>query len=759
MVKAWNGFTGDKWKTKVDVQGFIADNYTEYKGDESFLEGPTESTKELWNEIIILKEKEIENGGVLDVDTDVVSRITSHGPGYIIEDKPELEKIVGLQTDKPLKRGLNVYGGIKMAEQALKAYGREISPELHKTFTVHRKTHNDGVFSVYDEDILNARRNKIITGLPDAYGRGRIIPDFRRIALYGVDFLRDEKLKDWQRLAKKTYSEEDIRLREEISEQHKALGELIELGKIYGFDIRRPAETAQEAVQWVYFGFLATTKEDNGAAQGLGRIAEFLDIYIERDINAGILTEKEAQELIDHLVMKARITTQLRTPAYNELFSGDPTWATLTFAGMFDNEKSLVTKNTFRFLQTLYNMGNAPEPNMTLMWSDDLPTGFKNFCAKVSIDTSAIQYENDDVMREYYSSNDVSIACCVSPTAGDTGSSVQYFGARASLPKVLTYAVTGGYDERTRSKVIPGIEPIKGDYLDYDELMENINLTMDWVAETYVRALNVIHYMHDKYAYEAVQFGLLDTELHRMMATGIAGIGLAADSMSAVKYSKVRIVRDESGFPVNYVVEGDQFPTFGNNDKKADEIANMLIKMFVGKLKAQPTYRNSEITTSILTITSNIVYGESTGALFSGQSSEYRGYRKEYTPLSPGANPSYSSPHKGALAALKSVGTIDFEDVKDGASYTWAVHPKALGKTRDEQVENLTMLLDGYFGFDKGHHLNVNVFSKEKLQEMLENPQDYPQATIRVSGYALELSKATDSQIKDLLERVIHGSF
>ena len=759
MEKAWNGFTGDKWKTKVDVQGFIADNYTEYKGDESFLEGPTESTKELWNEIIILKEKELENGGVLDVDTDVVSRITSHGPGYIIEDKPELEKIVGLQTDKPLKRGLNVYGGIKMAEQALKAYDREISPELHKTFTVHRKTHNDGVFSVYDEDILNARRNKIITGLPDAYGRGRIIPDFRRIALYGVDFLRDEKLKDWQKLAKKTYSEEDIRLREEVSEQHKALGELIELGKIYGFDIRRPAETAQEAVQWVYFGFLATVKEDNGAAQGLGRIAEFLDIYIERDINAGILTEKEAQELIDHLVMKARITTQLRTPAYNELFSGDPTWATLTFAGMFDDEKSLVTKNTFRFLQTLYNMGNAPEPNMTLMWSDDLPTGFKEFCAKVSIDTSAIQYENDEVMREYYSSNDVSIACCVSPTAGNTGSSVQYFGARASLPKVLTYAVTGGYDERTRAKVIPGLEPIKGNYLDYDELMEKINLTMDWVAETYVRALNIIHYMHDKYAYEAVQFGLLDTELHRMMATGIAGIGLAADSISAVKYSKVRIVRDESGFPVNYVVEGDQFPTFGNNDKKADEIANMLIKMFVGKLKAQPTYRNSEITTSILTITSNIVYGESTGALFSGQNPEYKGYRTEYTPLSPGANPSYSSPHKGALAALKSVGTIDFEDVKDGASYTWAVHPKALGKTRDEQVENLTMLLDGYFGFDKGHHLNVNVFSKEKLQEMLENPQDYPQATIRVSGYALELSKATDSQIKDLLERVIHGSF
>ena len=759
VEKAWSGFKGTIWKESVDVQDFIAKNYTEYTGDESFLEGATEETKELWNKITQLKEEEIKRGGVLDVDTNVVSRITSHEAGYIIQDNPELEQIVGLQTDKPLKRGLNVYGGIRMAEKALESYGYEIADELHETFTLHRKTHNDGVFDVYDEDIRKARKNKIITGLPDAYGRGRIIPDFRRIALYGVDFLMEQKKRDWEKLQKSTYNEEDIRLREEVSEQYRALGELIELGNIYGFDISRPAETAKEAVQWVYFGFLAMVKEDNGAAQGLGRIAEFLDIYIERDLKNDILTEKEAQELIDHLVMKARITTQLRTPEYNELFSGDPTWATLTFAGMFDEERSLVTKNTFRFLNTLYTMGNAPEPNMTLMWSDKLPQGFKEFCAKVSIDTSAIQYENDDVMREYYCSNDVSIACCVSPTAGDTGASVQYFGARASLPKVLTYAVTGGYDENTREKVIYGLEPIEGEYLQYDELMEKIEHTMDWVAETYVRALNIIHYMHDKYAYEAVQFGLLDTELHRMMATGIAGIGLAADSISAVKYSSVRIVRDKDGFPINYIVEGPQFPTFGNNEKKADDIANMLIKMFVQKLKEQPTYRDAEITTSILTITSNIVYGNSTGALFSGQDPEYKGYRTAYTPLSPGANPSYSSPHKGALAALKSVGSIDFEDVKDGASYTWAVHPKALGKQEETQIKNLVGLLDAYFASDKGHHLNVNVFSRDKLQEMLENPDDYPQATIRVSGYALELAKATDAQIKDLLERVIHGVF
>ena len=646
-----------------------------------------------------------------------------------------------------------------MAETALKSYGYEIDPELDEFYTEHRKTHNQGVFDAYDDDIRMARRAKIVTGLPDAYGRGRIIPDFRRIALYGVDYLMKEKLNDWKSLQAKSYTEDDIRLREEVSTQYRALGKLIELGKIYGFDISRPAETAQEAVQWVYLGFLAMVKEDNGAAQGLGRIAEFLDIYIERDLQEGTLTEKEAQELIDHMVMKARIVRQLRTPDYEALFAGDPTWATLTFAGMLDDEHSLITKNTFRFLQTLYNMGNAPEPNMTLMWSEKLPKGFKDFCAKVSIDTSAIQYENDDVMRDYYGSNDVSIACCVSPTAGDTGSSIQYFGARASLPKILTYAVTGGYDEKTRTKVIEGLEPITDEYLDYDTLMEKIDVVMDWVSETYVRALNIIHYMHDKYAYEAVQFGLLDTKLHRMMATGIAGIGLATDSMSAVKYSKVRVVRDEEGFPIDYVVEGEQFPTFGNNEKAADEIADMLIKKFVGKLKAQPTYRNSEITTSILTITSNIVYGKATGPLFSGQDPKYKGYREEFTPLSPGANPSYSSPHKGALAALKSVGTIDFEDVKDGASYTWAVHPKALGKEVSTQIENLTMLLDGYFANGGGHHLNVNVFSKEGLEEMLRNPENYPQATIRVSGYALELAKATKEQIADLLERVVHGSF
>lgn len=756
MEKAWRGFKGSKWQEGIDIQDFIKHNYTEYVGGDDFLEGPTEATTELWETIVELKKQEIENGGVLDADTSVVSTITSHPAGYIDKD---LEKIVGLQTEKPLKRGLNVYGGIRMAETALKSYGYEIDPELDEFYTEHRKTHNQGVFDAYDDDIRMARRAKIVTGLPDAYGRGRIIPDFRRIALYGVDYLMKEKLNDWKSLQAKSYTEDDIRLREEVSTQYRALGKLIELGKIYGFDISRPAETAQEAVQWVYLGFLAMVKEDNGAAQGLGRIAEFLDIYIERDLQEGTLTEQEAQELIDHMVMKARIVRQLRTPDYEALFAGDPTWATLTFAGMLDDEHSLITKNTFRFLQTLYNMGNAPEPNMTLMWSEKLPKGFKDFCAKVSIDTSAIQYENDDVMRDYYGSNDVSIACCVSPTAGDTGSSIQYFGARASLPKILTYAVTGGYDEKTRTKVIDGLEPITDEYLDYDTLMEKIDVVMDWVSETYVRALNIIHYMHDKYAYEAVQFGLLDTKLHRMMATGIAGIGLATDSMSAVKYSKVRVVRDEEGFPIDYVVEGEQFPTFGNNEKAADEIADMLIKKFVGKLKAQPTYRNSEITTSILTITSNIVYGKATGPLFSGQDPKYKGYREEFTPLSPGANPSYSSPHKGALAALKSVGTIDFEDVKDGASYTWAVHPKALGKEVSTQIENLTMLLDGYFANGGGHHLNVNVFSKEGLEEMLRNPENYPQATIRVSGYALELAKATKEQIADLLERVVHGSF
>ena len=605
MNNAWRGFKGSQWQNGIDVQEFIKDNYTEYVGDDSFLEGPTEATNELWQEIVELKKQEIANGGVLDADTSVVSTITSHPAGYINKD---LEKIVGLQTEKPLKRGLNVYGGIRMAETALKSYGYELDPELDEFYTEHRKTHNQGVFDAYDDDIRMARRNKIVTGLPDAYGRGRIIPDFRRIALYGVDYLKKQKLNDWNALQAKTYTEEDIRLREEVSTQYRALGKLIELGKIYGFDISRPAATAQEAVQWVYLGFLAMVKEDNGAAQGLGRIAEFLDIYIERDLQEGTLTEKEAQELIDHLVMKVRIVRQLRTPEYEALFAGDPTWATLTFAGMLDDNNSLVTKNTFRFLQTLYNMGNAPEPNMTLMWNEKLPKGFKDFCAKVSIDTSAIQYENDDVMRHYYGSNDVSIACCVSPTAGDTGSSIQFFGARASLPKILTYAVTGGYDEKNRSKVIDGLEPITDEYLDYDTLMEKIDVVMDWVATTYVRALNIIHYMHDKYAYEAVQFGLLDTKLHRMMATGIAGIGLATDSMSAVKYSKVRVVRDEDGFPIDYVVEGDQFPTFGNNETEADEIADMLIKKFVGKLKAQPTYSNAEITTSILTITSNIVY-------------------------------------------------------------------------------------------------------------------------------------------------------
>ena len=752
-IKAWEGFKGQKWKEEINIQDFIAHNYTEYLGDETFLEDATEATTILNTKFNQLRLQEMAQNGVLDVDTDIVSTITSHPAGYLDKD---LEKIVGVQTDKPLKKGLNVYGGIRMAEASLNAYGYEIDSELKETFTEHRKTHNQGVFDVYDEDIRKARKNAIITGLPDAYGRGRLIPDYRRIALYGVDYLREQKLADWKDLESRYYSEEDIRLREEVSEQYRALGRLIELGKIYGFDISKPATTAQEAAQWMYFGVLATYKEDNGAAQGLGRIAEFLDIYIERDFALNRLTETGAQEIVDHLVMKCRMLNHLRTPEYDELFSGAPTWVTLTFAGMFDDEKSLVTKNTYRFLHTLYTMGESPEPNMTVMWSSKLPDNFKKYASQVSIDTSAIQYENDDVMREYYNSNDVSIACCVSPTAGDTGSSIQYFGARASLPKILTYAITGGYDESTRAKVIEGIEPYEGEYLEYEEVMERVNYVMDWVAETYIRALNIIHYMHDKYAYEAVQFGLMDTHLHRMMATGMAGIGLATDSLSAVKYSKVRIVRDEDGFPYDYVVEGEQFPTFGNNDEQADAIANELVQLFVEKLRAQPTYRNSEVTTSILTITSNIVYGKALGALFSGQDERYAGYRKAYTPLSPGANPSYTARNDGALASLKSVSKFNFEDVKDGTSYTWAVSPNTLGKEPATQRENLAQILDAYFSNEGGHHLNVNVFTRDRLVEVITNWQEYPQFTLRVSGYALKLGSSTQAQRDDLLERVIH---
>lgn len=589
-------------------------------------------------------------------------------------------------------------------------------------------------------------------------GRGRLIPDYRRIALYGIDYLMEQKLKDWKSLQSKHYSEEDIRLREEVSEQYRALGKLKEMARKYGYDISKPAKDAKEAVQWVYFGLLGTYKQDNGAAQGLGRVAEFLDIYIERDIEEGKITEKEAQELIDHLVLHCRILGHLRTPEYDEIFAGLPTWVTLTFAGMFDDERSLVTKNTFRFLQTLYNMGEAPEPNMTIMWSEKLPKPFKEFCSKVSIDTSSIQYENDDVMRNYYNSNDVSIACCVSPTAGDTGKSHQYFGARASLPKILVYAVTGGYDDMTRAKVIdlPELTPYDKDYLDYEELYKRIEIVMDWVAETYVRALNIIHYMHDKYAYEALQFGLMDTHLERMMATGIAGIGLATDSLSAVKYAKVKVVRDDEGFPISYKVEGEQFPTFGNNDERADEIANKLVEDFVTRLRKQPTYRNSTITTSILTITSNISYGKALGVLFSGDDEKYLGYRKAGTPLSPGANPSYTSPNKGALASLKSVSKFKFEDVQDGASYTWAVSPKTLGKEEDTRISNLVALLDGYFKDKGGHHLNVNVFSRDELEHVIKHWEEYPNYTLRVSGYALRLGNSTQEQREDLLKRVIH---
>ncbi|MGX7145341.1 formate C-acetyltransferase [Facklamia languida] len=754
-MKAWEGFKPGVWMEGIDTQDFIHQNYKEYVGDASFLADATPATKELWQEVVELKEQEQANGGVLDAETKIVSRINAYDAAYLDKD---LEKIVGFQTDKPLKRTLNVYGGLRMAKSALQSYGYELDPEIEKFFSIHRKTHNQGVFDVYDKDIKAARHNKLLTGLPDAYGRGRIIADYRRIALYGVDFLIEQKVQDWQDLEADTYTEEDIRLREEIYDQYRALGELKELAAKYGYDISKPATTAQEAIQWVYFGILATNKEDNGAAQSLGRLDAFFDIYIERDMERGILDEAGAQELVDHFVMKLRLIRQMRTEEYDALFSGDPVWLTMTIAGMKDDQQSLVTKTDFRVLNTLYTIGNAPEPNMTIFWSKQLPQGFKQFATQVSIDTSAIQYENDDVMREYYDSSDVSIACCVSPTAGNTGDSMQFFGARASMPKMLLYAVSGGVDEKTRRKVIPGLEPIEGDYLDYDELMAKLDIVMDWVAKTYVRSLNIIHYMHDKYAYEAIQFALMSTKLHRMMATGIAGISLSADSISAVKYAKVRIIRDEDGFPVDYVVEGDQFPTFGNNDPQADEIATGLVKQFVDKLKTQPTYRDSEITTSLLTITSNIVYGEALGALFTGQDSQYAGYRKAYTPLSPGANPSYTATNKGALASLMSLAKFDFEDVKDGTSYTWAVSPKTLGKEQASQIDNLSHLLDGYFANNGGHHLNVNVHTKEELLDVLDHPEKYPQYTIRVSGYALEIAKATPAQIEDIKHRIIHDS-
>ena len=741
-MEQWQGFKGKTWKTEVDVRDFIQQNYSAYEGNAEFLEGPTEATNELWAQVMDLTKQEMEAGGVLDMDTKVVSTITSHDAGYLNKDK---EQIVGFQTEKPFKRSLQPFGGIRMSEQSAEAYGYEIDPEVSHIFRDYRKTHNQGVFDVYTPEMRNARSNKIITGLPDAYGRGRIIGDYRRVALYGVDFLMQEKLKDFAVLGNGTMSEDIIRLREEMSEQYRALKDLKELGNIYGFDISKPATTAKEAFQWLYLGYLAAVKQQNGAAMSLGRVSTFLDIYIQRDLENGTLTEKEAQEIVDHFVMKLRLVKFARTPDYNELFSGDPTWVTEAIGGMGEDGRTLVTKSSFRFLQTLKNMGTAPEPNLTVLWSTRLPEGFKRFCAHISIATSSIQYENDDVMRPEWG-DDYGIACCVS--AMRIGKQMQFFGARANLAKSLLYAINGGVDEVTRKQIGPKYQPITSEYLDYDEVMEKFDMMNEWVAGMYINILNVIHYMHDKYSYESAQMALHDKEVMRTMATGIAGFSVTIDSLSAIKHAKVKVIRDEHGIAVDFEIEGD-YPKYGNNDDRADEIGVWLLKDFMSKVKKHKTYRDAKHTTSILTITSNVVYGKSTGATPDG--------RKAGVPFAPGANPQHGRDTHGALASLSSVAKIPYRYSLDGISNTFSIVPKALGREDEVQEENLSNMLDGYVR-KGGHHLNVNVFNRETLMDAMEHPENYPQLTIRVSGYAVNFVKLTREQQMDVISRTMHES-
>ena len=741
-MEQWQGFKGKTWKTEVDVRDFIQQNYSAYEGDAEFLEGPTEATNELWAQVMDLTKQEMEAGGVLDMDTKVVSTITSHDAGYLNKDK---EQIVGFQTEKPFKRSLQPFGGIRMSEQSAEAYGYEIDPEVSHIFRDYRKTHNQGVFDVYTPEMRNARSNKIITGLPDAYGRGRIIGDYRRVALYGVDFLMQEKLKDFAVLGNGTMSEDIIRLREEMSEQYRALKDLKELGNIYGFDISKPATTAKEAFQWLYLGYLAAVKQQNGAAMSLGRVSTFLDVYIQRDLENGTLTEKEAQEIVDHFVMKLRLVKFARTPDYNELFSGDPTWVTEAIGGMGEDGRTLVTKSSFRFLQTLKNMGTAPEPNLTVLWSTRLPEGFKRFCAHISIATSSIQYENDDVMRLEWG-DDYGIACCVS--AMRIGKQMQFFGARANLAKSLLYAINGGVDEVTRKQVGPKYQPITSEYLDYDEVMEKFDMMNEWVAGMYINILNVIHYMHDKYSYEDLEMALHDTNVMRTMATGIAGFSVTIDSLSAIKHAKVKVIRDEHGIAVDFEIEGD-YPKYGNNDDRADEIGIWLLKDFMSKVKKHKTYRDAKHTTSILTITSNVVYGKSTGATPDG--------RKAGVPFAPGANPLHGRDTHGALASLSSVAKIPYRYSLDGISNTFSIVPKALGREDEVQEENLSNMLDGYVR-KGGHHLNVNVFNRETLMDAMEHPENYPQLTIRVSGYAVNFVKLTREQQMDVISRTMHES-
>lgn len=743
--KQWEGFEGRLWREEINTRDFIQKNYTPYDGDSSFLEAPTEATSRLWDELQKLQKEERAKGGVLDMDTNIVSSITSHSPGYINKEMKDLEQVVGLQTDKPLKRAFMPFGGIKMAEEACTTYGYTPNPDFHKIFTEYHKTHNQGVFDAYTPEMRAARHNKIITGLPDTYGRGRIVGDYRRVALYGIDLLMEAKLKDYNNCGNGAMTDDIIRQREEISMQYRALSDMKKMAASYGYDISQPAANAKEAVQWTYFGYLAAIKTQNGAAMSIGRIATFLDIYIQRDLENGTITEKEAQELIDHLTMKLRMVKFARIPSYNELFSGDPVWATLSIAGKGVDGRSMVTKTDFRMLHTLENMGPAPEPNMTVLYSPSLPEAFKEYTAKVSVETSSIQYENDDEMRIEWG-DDYAICCCVSAT--QTGKEMQFFGARANLAKCLLYAINGGVDEKSKAQVGPEYAPITDEYLDYDKVIHKYEIMMDWLAGIYVNALNLIQYMHDKYYYEAAEMALIDTDVRRTFATGIAGFSHVVDSLSAIKYAKVKTVRDESGLVIGYETEGD-FPRYGNDDDKADDIAVWLLQTFLEKLKKHPTYRNSEPTTSILTITSNVVYGKATGALPDG--------RKAGEPLAPGANPSYGAEKNGFLASLNSVSKLPYEWALDGISNTQTINPDALGHNNKEQASNLVQIMDGYFA-QGAHHLNVNVFGKEKLIDAMEHPEkeEYANFTIRVSGYAVKFIDLTREQQLDVIARTCH---
>ncbi len=743
----WTGFKGRLWKENIDVRDFIKNNFTPYTGDESFLVGPTEATVKLWGHLQALQKLERQKGGVLDMETDIVSSVTAYPPAYISEDLKDLETVVGLQTDMPLKRAFMPYGGIKMAEQALKTYGYEPNAELHEIFTKYHKTHSDAVFQVYTPQMKRMRHNKIVTGLPDTYGRGRIVGDYRRVALYGIDLLIEQKMNDFANSASPSMREEHYRLREEIAEQIKALHAMKEMAAQYGFDISAPAKNAREAFQWLYFGYLAAIKTQNGAAMSVGRISTFLDIYIERDLKNGTLTEAEAQELVDHMTMKFRMVKFARIDSYNQLFSGDPVWATVEVAGIGSNGTPHVTKTCFRLLHTLENMGPSPEPNLTVLYSSRLPEAFKKYAAYISVKTSSVQYENDDVMRPVWG-DDYSVCCCVSAT--ETGKEIQLFGARANLAKCLLYAINGGVDEKTKEQVGPENRPITREYLEYDELMERFEDMITWLAQGYVETLNVIHYMHDKYYYEATQMALINTDVRRTFATGIAGFSHVVDSISAVKYAKVKVIRDEDGLAVDYETEGD-FPRFGNDDERADEIAVWLLKTFMARIKSCHTYRDSEPTTSILTITSNVVYGKATGSLPDG--------RKAGEPLSPGANPAYGAEKNGLLASLNSVAKLPYKYALDGISNTQTINPKALGNTVEEQTNNLVSVMDGYF--DKGaHHLNVNVFGLEKLYDAMEHPEkdEYANFTIRVSGYAVKFIDLTREQQLDVIARNSHMS-